>query len=98
MRTELPESQPQPPIEDLADGCIAVPSPVAGSVWRVETAPGRYVKSGDTLLLVESMKMELPVTAPVDGRVEELRCSEGKPVVFAQTLVVLRAGDARAVA
>jgi urea carboxylase len=95
LRTDLPESQPQAPIEDLADGCIAVPSPVAGSVWRVETAPGRHVKSGDTLLLIESMKMELPVTAPVDGRVEELRCSEGKPVVFAQTLVVLRAGDAR---
>jgi biotin carboxyl carrier protein len=38
------------------------------------------------------------VTAPVDGRVEELRCSEGKSVLFAQTLVVLRAGDARIVA
>jgi urea carboxylase len=98
FRTDLPESQPESPSEDLAAGCIAVSSPVAGSVWRVETAPGRYVKSGDTLLLVESMKMELPVTAPVDGRVEELRCSEGKSVLFAQTLVVLRAGDARAVA
>ncbi len=98
FRTDLPEPESESPSEDLAAGCIAVSSPVAGSVWRVETAPGRYVKSGDTLLLVESMKMELPVTAPVDGRVEELRCSEGKSVLFAQTLVVLRAGDARAVA
>jgi urea carboxylase len=98
LRTDLPEPEPLSPSEDLAAGCIAVSSPVAGSVWRVETAPGRYVKSGETLLLVESMKMELPVTAPVDGRVEELRCSEGKSVLFAQTLVVLRAGDARIVA
>jgi urea carboxylase len=98
FRADLAESESVSPSEDLAAGCIAVLSPVAGSVWRVETAPGRYVKSGETLLLVESMKMELPVTAPVDGRVEELRCSEGKSVLFAQTLVVLRAGDARAVA
>jgi urea carboxylase len=98
FRTDLPEPESESPSEDLAAGCIAVSSPVAGSVWRVETAPGRYVKSGDTLLLVESMKMELPVTAPVDGRVEELRCSEGKSVLFAQTLVVLRAGAARSVA
>ena len=92
-------SEPQAPLEDdLAAGCIAVSSPVAGSVWRVETAPGREVKRGETLLLVESMKMELPVMAPADGRVEELRCSEGKSVVFAQTLVVLRTGDARAFA
>ena len=74
-------------------GCIAVPSPVAGSVWRVETAAGRHVMRGETLLLVESMKMELPVTAPISGRVVELRCSEGRTVVFAQTLVVLRADD-----
>jgi len=98
FRTDLPEPEPRAPSEDLAAGCIAVLSPVAGSVWRVETAPGRYVKSGETLILVESMKMELPVTAPVAGRVEELRCSEGKLVLFAQILVVLRAGDARAVA
>jgi urea carboxylase len=98
FRTDLAETEFPPPREDLAAGCIGIPSPVAGSVWRVETAPGRYVKSGDTLLLVESMKMELPVTAPIDGRVEELRCSEGKAVLFAQTLVVLRAGDAAVVA
>jgi urea carboxylase len=98
LRTDLPEPESESASEDLAAGCIAVSSPVAGSVWRVQTAPGRYVKSGDTLLLVESMKMELPVTAPVDGWVEELRCSEGKSVLFAQTLVVLRASEARIVA
>ena len=98
LRTDMPEPESEAPSEELAPGCIAVSSPVAGSVWRVQTAPGRYVKGGETLLLVESMKMELAVTAPVDGRVEELRCSEGKSVLFAQTLVVLRASAARSVA
>jgi urea carboxylase len=98
FHSDMPQPESEVPSEDLAAGCIAVSSPVAGSVWRVQTAPGRYVKSGDTLLLVESMKMELPVIAPVDGRIEELRCSEGKSVLFAQTLVVLRASEARSVA
>ena len=52
--------------------------------------PGQAVKAGDTLVLVESMKMELPVTAPVDGIVTQLRCTEGRAVLVAQTLVVMR--------
>ena len=43
-------------------------------------APGQRVKAGDTLVLVESMKMEVAVTAPADGMVSELRCVEGRPV------------------
>ena len=42
------------------------------------------------LVLIESMKMELPVTAPVDGIVTQLRCAEGRAVLSAQTLVVMR--------
>ena len=51
---------------------------------------GQEVKAGDTLVLVESMKMELPITAPVDGVVAQMRCTEGRTVLTAQTLVVLR--------
>jgi urea carboxylase len=91
QEADLPGVDSEPIPAELEAGCIAVASPVAGSVWRVETAAGQHVRSGETLLLVESMKMELPVTAPVSGRVVELRCSEGRTVVFAQTLVVLRA-------
>jgi urea carboxylase len=50
---------------------------------------GQRVKAGDILVTVESMKMELPVTAPVDGVVNQLRCAEGRAVTVAQTLVVL---------
>jgi urea carboxylase len=84
--------------EGLPADCVAVSSPVAGSVWRIRSAQGQSVKAGDTLVLVESMKMEVPVTAPVDGIVVELRCAEGRAVLFAQTLVVLSLKDKRAVA
>ncbi|MGA2710113.1 MAG: urea carboxylase [Steroidobacteraceae bacterium] len=84
--------------EGLPADCVAVSSPVAGSVWRIRSAQGQRVKAGDTLVLVESMKMEVPVTAPADGVVVELRCAEGRAVLFAQTLVVLSLKDRRAVA
>lgn len=70
-------------------GCVAVTSPVSGSVWRMSCTPGQSVKAGDTLALVESMKMEIPVTAPADGVVAELRSAEGRAVMFGQTLAVL---------
>jgi urea carboxylase len=59
---------------------------------------GQAVKAGDTLVLVESMKMELPITAPVDGVVAQVRCTEGRTVLIAQTLVVLRPTQQRTIA
>ena len=75
--------------EDLPTGCVAVTSPVSGSVWRMSCTPGQSVKAGDTLVLVESMKMEIPVAAPADGVVAEVRSAEGRAVMFGQTLAVL---------
>jgi urea carboxylase len=86
---DLPAAHDDSP-EDIQPGCVAVASPVSGSVWKISSAPGQAVKAGDTLVLVESMKMELPVTAPVDGIVTQLRCTEGRAVLVAQTLVVMR--------
>ena len=94
----LAETLDEPGLEELPADCVAVSSPVAGSVWRIAYARGQSVKAGDTLVLVESMKMEVPVPAPVDGVVAELRCAEGRAVLFAQTLVVLCVNDTRAVA
>ncbi|GAC1331614.1 MAG: hypothetical protein NVSMB15_06160 [Steroidobacteraceae bacterium] len=71
---------------------------MSGSVWKISSAPGQAVKAGETLVLVESMKMELSVTAPVDGIVTQLRCTEGRAVMVAQTLVVMRPDGPRAVA
>jgi len=95
---DLPEAHDDECPEELQLGCVAVVSPVSGSVWKIASAPGQAVKAGDTLVLVESMKMELPVTAPMDGIVTQLRCTEGRAVLIAQTLVVMRPHETLAVA
>jgi acetyl-CoA carboxylase biotin carboxyl carrier protein len=66
-----------------------VRSEVTGSVWKLEVTPGQAVAQGDTLLIVESMKMEIPVTAPVAGVVREVMVGEGDPVVDDQILVLM---------
>jgi urea carboxylase len=95
---ELPAAHDEESSEQLQDGHIAVVSPVSGSVWKIASTLGQSVKAGDTLVLVESMKMELPVTAPMDGVITQLRCSEGRAVAVAQTLLIIRPDDIRAVA
>jgi urea carboxylase len=91
---DLPPVQEELADEAVAPDCIGVASPVSGSVWKVPVRVGQAVKAGETLVLVESMKMELPVTAPVDGVIEQLRCAEGRAVQVAQLLVSLRPGAA----
>jgi urea carboxylase len=95
---ELPDERDEPAPEHLPVDCVAIASPVSGSVWRIRSPQGQRVKAGDTLVVIESMKMEVTVTAPADGLVSELRCVEGRAVSFAQTLVVLQVNERREVA
>ena len=74
--------------ETVHDG-HAVRSPVPGSVWKVGVEPGRRVARGDTLVVVESMKMEVKVEAPCSGDVAEVLCAEGRTVAAGQALIVL---------
>jgi acetyl-CoA carboxylase biotin carboxyl carrier protein len=62
---------------------------ITGTVWRIEVAVGDSVEEGDTVVILESMKMELPVEAEDDGTVAEIRCAEGQAVSEGDTLVVL---------
>jgi urea carboxylase len=66
-----------------------VDSPVSGSVWQTETRVGQRVKAGDTLLILESMKMEIAVQAPCDGVVTHMLLDAGRRVDAGQVLVVL---------
>jgi acetyl-CoA carboxylase biotin carboxyl carrier protein len=66
-----------------------VKSEVTGSVWKVEVVVGQSVSEGDTLLIVESMKMEIPISAPASGVVSELLVVEGEAVVDDQLVVIL---------
>jgi urea carboxylase len=67
-----------------------VASQVSGGVWQVQVAPGADVKAGQVLLVIESMKMEIAVQAPCDGRIEQLLCAEGQSVTAGQALVLMR--------
>ena len=75
---------------ELPSGSEAVESHVPGSVWKLEVKAGDRVKRGQTLLIVESMKMEIAVEAPGDGVVVELLVSEGRAVAPGQRVAVLR--------
>lgn len=66
-----------------------VKAELVGSVWKVEVAPGHEVGEDDVLLIIESMKMEIPVTAPVAGRVAEVKVVEGDVVREGQVLAVI---------
>ena len=87
---DLPEPQADDDQDAPPPGCEAIASPVSGSIWRVIVEAGQPVKAGDALVVVESMKMEMQVTAPSDGTVVELRCIEGRGVTTGQTLAVFR--------
>ena len=62
---------------------------ITGTVWKVECMVGDDVAEGDTLVILESMKMEMPVEAEDDGKVAEIKCEEGQSVSEGDTLVVL---------
>ena len=64
-------------------------SEISGSVWKVEVQPGQAVQAGQTLLVVESMKMEIPVESPSAGTVREVLVTEGEAVQDGQWLVTL---------
>jgi acetyl-CoA carboxylase biotin carboxyl carrier protein len=66
-----------------------VPAHITGTVWKIEKRPGEAVTAGDVLVILESMKMEMPVEAPQNGVVHEVRCAEGQSVQEGDTLVVL---------
>jgi biotin carboxyl carrier protein len=62
---------------------------ITGTVWKILVKPGDTVSQDQTLVILESMKMEMPVESPKAGRVIELRCQEGQPVQEGAVLAVV---------
>ncbi len=62
------------------DDYLALSAPMPATVLAVKVAPGQDVQTGDVLLMLEAMKMELPITAPRAGRVKSIGCREGELV------------------
>jgi acetyl-CoA carboxylase biotin carboxyl carrier protein len=89
-----PAAQAAPQEEDL--GGEAVKSPMVGTAYmsaepgsKPFVTVGQSVKAGDTLLIVEAMKVMNPITAPKAGTVKKINVSDGQPVEFDQPLVIL---------
>lgn len=68
---------------------LEIESEVTGNVWKVEVQSGARVGAGDVLMILESMKMEIPVEAPEDGTVAELRVAEEDAVEEDQVIAIL---------
>ena len=62
---------------------------ITGTVWKIEVAVGDSVDEGDTVVILESMKMEMPVEAEDAGTVKAIQVEEGQAVSEGDTLVVL---------
>ena len=68
---------------------IEVKSEITGTVWQIQSKPGDTVESGDTLIVIESMKMEIPVITEDGGVVKEILVKEKDPVAEGQVVAVL---------
>ncbi|HKH35368.1 MAG TPA: biotin/lipoyl-binding carrier protein [Beijerinckiaceae bacterium] len=66
-----------------------VRSEIAGSVWKIEVAVGDAVAEDDPLIILESMKMEIPLLAPRSGVVREILVAEGQPIAEGDTAIIL---------
>lgn len=62
---------------------------ITGNVWKIEVAVGDEVEEDDAVVILESMKMEIPVEAEDSGTVAEIRCEEGQAVSEGDVLIVL---------
>ena len=82
----VPDSGEETP---LASGQQSVDSHIAGNLWQVQVEVGSRVAAGDVLVILESMKMEIPVLAPTAGVVQDIRVQPGSAVRAGQRVVVL---------
>lgn len=72
-----------------AEGDVPVLSPMAGKILDVKVAVGKQVKKGETLMILEAMKLENEILAPQDGVVKAISVSKGQEVSSKQELVIL---------
>lgn len=68
---------------------MKVTTDVAGKVWKIEAQPGAQLSADDVILILESMKMEIPVVAPKAGRLLELRVKEGDTLKEGEVVAVM---------
>ena len=70
---------------------VEVKTEITGNVWKVLTSEGSTVAEGDVLVILESMKMEIPVLSPEDGVVKSVKVEEGGVIAEGETVVIIEA-------
>lgn len=66
-----------------------VVSPITGSVWKIVVQTGSQVSEGDTIVILESMKMEIRVKSPHNGRIAEIRVKEDDSILEDDIIAVI---------
>ena len=83
-----PKAAPAAPAAGGA-GSVKIEAGAAGKVFKVEGKVGQAVKAGDPVIILEAMKMEIPVVAPQDGTIASIDVAVGDPVEAGATLATL---------
>ena len=65
---------------------------ITGTVWKIEVQPGKKVAEGEVIVILESMKMEMPVEAPCAGTIAEIKVKEGEAVDEGRVVAVIDEG------
>lgn len=68
---------------------VEVLSPITGNVWKILKAAGDEVEEYETIMIMESMKMEIPVESPQDGKIKEIKVKEGSSVIEEDVVALL---------
>ena len=84
-----PVSAPAPAAAAGGAGSIKVEAGAAGKVFKIEAKVGQAMKAGETVIILEAMKMEIPVVAPKDGTVASIDVTEGQSVDAGQVMATL---------
>ena len=88
----VPKAAPAPaaaPAASGAAGSVKIEAGAAGKVFKIEANVGQAVKKGDAVVIVEAMKMEIPVVAPQDGTVASINVAVGDAVEAGALLATL---------
>ncbi len=84
-----PKAAPTAPAKSAGAGNVKVEAGAAGKVFKIEANIGQAVKKGDTVIIIEAMKMEIPVVAPQDGTVASIDVAVGDPIEAGAVLATL---------
>ena len=86
---KAPAAAPKAAAPAGAAGAVDVTTSVPGKICKIEASAGQAVKAGDTVIILEAMKMEIPVVAPQDGTIAGINVSVGDAVESGDVLATM---------